>query len=211
MCMFFSFKFYTVRHLYYSISFTSTLITSFMFFFKVLCESNLIVCSGTKMKVNYCMQTSSAKQLKDLRSSCLKIISSVIDNYEDHDFGSEFWDLFFKSVKSLMDAFKNEGSSSEKPSSLFSCFLSMSRSSKLVPLLYRERNLIPDIFSILTVTTASQAILSSVLKFIENLLTHEDDGDIERVLVLNLEALLCSLHCCFQTASKRYSLVLLAV
>ncbi|KAK0579383.1 hypothetical protein LWI29_025507 [Acer saccharum] len=146
--------------------------------------------------------TSSTKQFKDLRSFCLKIIYIVLDNYEDHDFGAEFWDLFFKSVKSLIDAFKYEGSSSEKPSSLFSCFLAMSRSHKLVSLLYRENNLVPAIFSILTVTTASQAIVFSVLKFVQNLLAHED-LDVKRLLLPNLEALICSLHCCFQSATKR--------
>ncbi|KAK0607559.1 hypothetical protein LWI29_016732 [Acer saccharum] len=145
---------------------------------------------------------SSTKQFKDLRSFCLKIVYIVLDNYEDHDFGAEFWDLFFKSVKSLIDAFKYEGSSSEKPSSLFSCFLAMSRSHKLVSLLYRENSLVPDIFSILTVTTASQAIVFSVLKFVQNLLAHEY-VDVKRLLLPNLEALICSLHCCFQSATKR--------
>ncbi|KAI9195334.1 hypothetical protein LWI28_013950 [Acer negundo] len=146
--------------------------------------------------------TSSTKQFKDLRSFCLKIVYIVLDNYEDHDFGAEFWDLFFKSMKSLIDAFKYEGSSSEKPSSLFSCFLAMSRSHKLVSLLYRENNLVPDIFSILTVTTASQATVFSVLKFVQNLLAHED-VDVKRLLLPNLEALICSLHCCFKSATKR--------
>ena len=46
----------------------------------------------------------------------------------------------------------------------------LGRSHNLVSLLYREKNLVADIFSILTVTTASEAIISCVLKFIENLL-----------------------------------------
>ncbi|KAK9288950.1 hypothetical protein L1049_017421 [Liquidambar formosana] len=111
------------------------------------------------------------KQFRDLRSLCLKIISLVLNKYEDHDFNCGFWDLFFTSVKPLIDGFKQEGSSSEKPSSLFSCFIVMSRSHNLVSLLYREKNIIPDIFSILTVKTASEAIVSCVLEFIENLLT----------------------------------------
>ena len=158
------------------------------------------------------MQTNSAmKQYKDLRSLCLKTISLVLNKYEDHEFGCEFWDLFFASVKPLVDGFKQEGSSSEKPSSLFSCFLAMSGSPKLVSLLSREKNLVPDIFSILSVMSASEAIVSCVLNFVENLLNLDselDDKDdtAKRVLLPNLEALVCSLHCLFQSdsATKRY-------
>ena len=156
---------------------------------------------------------STLKQLKELRSFCLKIVSVVLDKYEDHDFGDDFWNLFFESVKPLINSFKQEGSSSEKPSSLFSCFVAMTRSQKLVPLLYREKNLVPDIFSILTVTTASESILRCVLKFIENLLNldselDDEDNDVRRVLLPNLEALINSLHVFFQNESaiKRYTL-----
>lgn len=151
------------------------------------------------------------KQFKDMRSLCLRIVSLVLNKYDDHDFGDEFWELFFKSVKPLIDSFKQEGSSSEKPSSLFSCFLAMSRSSYLVPLLFREKNLAPNIFSILTIPTASEAIISCVLKFIENLLNLEDDLDDEdnaaqKLLLLNLDELINSLHHLFQSdkATKRY-------
>ncbi|XP_021290199.1 small subunit processome component 20 homolog isoform X1 [Herrania umbratica] len=150
------------------------------------------------------------KQFKDLRSLCLKVVSLVLNKYEDHDFGCEFWDLFFTSMKPLIHGFKQEGSSSEKPSSLFSCFLAMSRSHRLVSLLCRERNLVPDIFSILTVPTASEAILSCVLKFISNLLDldcelDDENSPIQSVIYPNLEALVCSLHHIFQSdsASKR--------
>lgn len=158
------------------------------------------------------MQTSTAvKQFKDLRSLSLKIVSLFLNKYENHDLGCEFWDLFFMSVKALIDGFKQEGSSSEKPSSLFSCFLAMSRSHKLVFLLCRESNLLADIFSILTLTTASEAIISGVLKFIENLLILDNELDAEdianqRVVHQHLEALVTSLHCLFQSdnVSKRY-------
>ncbi|XVE81263.1 hypothetical protein DITRI_Ditri15bG0049500 [Diplodiscus trichospermus] len=150
------------------------------------------------------------KQFKDLRSLCLKIVSLVLNKYEDHDFGCEFWDLFFTSVKPLIDGFKQEGSSSEKPSSLFSCFLAMSRRLQLVSLLCRERTLVPDIFSILTTSTASEAIISCVLKFVSNLLDLDNEMDDEKspiksVIYPNLEALVCSLHHLFQrdNASKR--------
>ncbi|KAE9444963.1 hypothetical protein C3L33_23139, partial [Rhododendron williamsianum] len=119
---------------------------------------------------NQIMTSTAVKQFKELRSLCLKIISWVLNKYDDHEFGCEFWNLFFDSVKPLVNGFKQECASSAKPSSLFSCFLSMSGSYKLVWLLHREKSIVSDIFSILTVPTASEAILSCVLKFVENLL-----------------------------------------
>ncbi|OMO92169.1 Down-regulated-in-metastasis protein [Corchorus capsularis] len=161
-------------------------------------------------EANHVQTGMAIKQFKDLRSLCLKIVAFVLNKYEDHDFGCQFWDLCFTSLKPLIHGFKQEGSSSEKPSSLFSCFLAMSRSHQLVPLLCRERNLVPDIFSILTVPTASEAIISCVLKFISNLLELEIELDDEKspiksVIYSNLEALVCSLHHLFQndSASKR--------
>ncbi|KAK4356825.1 hypothetical protein RND71_022435 [Anisodus tanguticus] len=151
-----------------------------------------------------------AKQSKDLRSLCLKIISFILSKYEDHDFSPEFWDLFFLSVKPLVASFKQEGASSEKPSSLFSCFLAMSRSSKLVPLLSREKNLVPDIFEMLAVSTASDAIVSSVLKFVENLLDLDvelgnEDNPLRSLLLPHVDVLVCSLHRLFvhDGATKR--------
>lgn len=143
-----------------------------------------------------------SKQVRDLRSLCLKIVSSVLIKYEEHEFDGDLWDLFFHSVKPLIEGFKQEGSSSEKPSSLFSCFLSMSRSHKLVSLLCREQRLVPDMFSMLAITTASEAIVSAVLKFIENLLSldsdlGEEDSCVREVLLPNLEELTCSLHSLF--------------
>ena len=116
-------------------------------------------------------------------------------------------------MKPLIDDFKQEGASTEKPSSLFLCFLSMSGNYKLVSLLYREENLVPDIFSILKVPAASEAILSCVLKFVENLLNldseleHEDSA-IKRILIPNIDALICGLYCLFKSnnATMRYEL-----
>ena len=157
------------------------------------------------------IQTCTAlKQLKDLRSFCLKIVSLVLNKFDDHEFGHDFWKMFFTSVKSLVDSFKQEGSSSEKPSSLFSCFLAMSSSHHLVTLLSREKNLVPDIFAILTVTTASEAIRSCVLKFIENLLNLDEESDedntVKKILLPNLDKLISSLHCLFlgDRAMMRY-------
>ncbi|KAF9622576.1 hypothetical protein IFM89_032475 [Coptis chinensis] len=159
------------------------------------------------------MTTTTVKQLKDQRSLCLKIISLVLNKYEDHDFGYSFWDIFFRSVKTSVDAFKQEGASSERPSSLFSCFLALSRSHSLAALLQREESLVPAIFSILTVKSASSAITASVLTFVENLLNldsnMDNNGDfaINSVVLPNLGPLVNSLHIFFQgdRDSKRKS------
>lgn len=161
----------------------------------------------------FLLQTATTiKQLKDQRSLCLKIISLVLDKFAHHDFGCSFWDVFFTSVKTLIEGFKQEGASSEKPSSLFSCFLAMSRSHTLVPLLLRERSLVPTVFSVLTVKSASDAITVSVLAFIENLLNLDSDVEnhqdfaIKDVLLPNLSPLINGLHCYFQIHgdSRRY-------
>ncbi|KAK6117548.1 hypothetical protein DH2020_048703 [Rehmannia glutinosa] len=150
------------------------------------------------------------KQFKDVRSLCLKIIYRVLSKYEDHEFGGSFWDLFFTSIKPLIANFKQEGASSKKPSSLFYCFLAMSKNYKLVPLLDREGSLIPDIFSILTVPSASESILSCVLKFTKNLLKLDselgsEDIRVKRILLPHLDVLICSLHSIFTNgvAAKR--------
>lgn len=146
---------------------------------------------------------SAPKQFKELRSLCLKIIALALKKYEDCELGSEFWDLFFSAVNPLIKSFKQEGSSSEKPSSLFTCFLSMSKSSNLVAFLCREESLVPDIFSIPTVTTASEAIKSSALSFIKNLLSLEkdmEDDDHKNKGFLNphIDALVDNLHSLFR-------------
>uniref|UniRef100_A0A1J3E191 U3 small nucleolar RNA-associated protein 20 n=1 Tax=Noccaea caerulescens TaxID=107243 RepID=A0A1J3E191_NOCCA len=160
------------------------------------------------VSINHDQAGTALKQFKELRTLCLKIIAHILDKYDDFDLGSEFWDLFFSAVNPLIKNFKKEGSSSEKPSSLFSCFLSMSKSRNLVTLLCREESLVPDIFSILTVTTASEAIKSSALKFIENLLfldneLDEDDNMNKGFLDPYIEALINSLHTLFIGGIKK--------
>jgi len=146
------------------------------------------------------MQTSvSIKQLKDLRSSCIRIVSSALSHFESHEFGENFWNIFFSSVKPLVDCFTQEASSSEKPSSLFACFMAMSGSPKLAPLL-GSNNLVPAIFSILTVKTASGSITTYALEFIENLLRldvdlqQQDDHSVKNVLLPHMDVLIHSLH-----------------
>lgn len=137
----------------------------------------------------------------------------MLNKFENHDFSLEFWDIFFSALKPLIDGFKQEGASSDKPSSLFVCFVAMSRSPKLVSLFHRAKNLVPDIFSILTITTASEAIISCVLRFIENLLNLEiemesSDTDVKGILLPNIDTLVCSLHHLFTSkTTNRYIIV----
>ncbi|XP_042384346.1 U3 small nucleolar RNA-associated protein 20-like isoform X1 [Zingiber officinale] len=141
-----------------------------------------------------------SKQLKDLRSLCLKIISFVLNKYVNHDFESDFWDIFFRSTKPLLDSFKHEGSSGERLNLLLSCFISMSKSTKLLSLLEREANLVPTIFSALSLSTASDAIIYPVLEFIENLLNldnsedHLENKSVKNLLVPHIDVLIQSLH-----------------
>ncbi|GAB4826742.1 hypothetical protein Ancab_033626, partial [Ancistrocladus abbreviatus] len=133
---------------------------------------------------------------------------SYTEQVYDHDFGPAFWDEFFASVKPLIDGLKQEGSSSEKPSSLFSYFLAMSRSHNLVFLLCREENLVPDVFSILSMKTASKAVLTCVLKLIENLLIldielQNANNNVRKVILPNLEVLVYSLHDLFHSHHQR--------
>ncbi|KAJ7955379.1 Small subunit processome component 20-like protein [Quillaja saponaria] len=157
---------------------------------------------------NQILTSTNLKQLKDLRSLCLKIISFILNKYEDHEFGPDFWDLFFTSVKPLIAGFKQESSSSEKPSSLFSSFIAMSRNYRLVSLLCREMSLVPDIFSILSVKSASDGAVSCAIKFVENLLSLDNelddkDSHIKTMLHSNVKALVSSLQCLFGSDNAR--------
>ncbi|RHN69146.1 hypothetical protein MtrunA17_Chr3g0121561 [Medicago truncatula] len=169
-----------------------------------------ITLSGESVPENQILIGNTSNQLKDMRSLCLKIVSRVVHKYEDHEFGSDFWDRFFSSAKPLINKFKHEAASSEKPSSLLSCFLAMSANHKLVALLCREESLIPDIFSIVSVNSASEAIVYCVLKFVENLLSLDNQLDYEdssahKVLLSNIEVLMDSICCLFgsDNAAKR--------
>ncbi|XP_047154008.1 small subunit processome component 20 homolog isoform X2 [Vigna umbellata] len=141
-------------------------------------------------------------QLKDMRSLCLKIISLVLNKYEDHEFCSDWWDKFFSAVKPLIEKFKQETASSEKPSSLLSCFTAMSANNKLVALLCWKESLVPDIFSIISVNSASETVVYCVLKFVENLLNLDnqfngEDNAAQTVLLSNVEVLMDSMCCLF--------------
>ncbi|GAB2249577.1 hypothetical protein Droror1_Dr00012936 [Drosera rotundifolia] len=148
------------------------------------------------------------KQLKELRSLCLKILYAMLNKYDDHGFASEFWDEFFTAVMPLIKGFKLESSSSEKPTSLFSCFLAMSRSHNLVSLLCREGNLIPDIFSVLSATSASDDVLIGVLKFVDNLLSldtelENESDSVKKIIAPHIETLFCNLHMLFHDVHQK--------
>ncbi|KAL2332603.1 hypothetical protein Fmac_013816 [Flemingia macrophylla] len=140
-------------------------------------------------------------QLKDMRSLCLKIISLVLNKYEDNEFSLDLWNKFFSAVKPLIDKLKREAASSEKPSSLLSCFLAMSANNNLVELLCRNESLVPDIFSIISVNSASEGVVFCVLKFVENLLSLDnqfyEDNCAQRVLLSNIKVLMDSMSCLF--------------
>ncbi|XP_073124564.1 uncharacterized protein [Henckelia pumila] len=148
------------------------------------------------------MARAAVKHLKDLRSLCLKIVHKFLSKYEDHDFESSFWDLFMTSVKPLIANFAQEGASSKEPSSLFYCFLAMSKSNKLVPLLQKNGNLVPDIISMLTLPSASEEILSCVFEFTMNLLEldselNSEENIVKKILLPHLDLLIQSLRSFF--------------
>ncbi|XP_057768678.1 uncharacterized protein LOC130988750 [Salvia miltiorrhiza] len=164
----------------------------------------------SEVQVNDENKIKERKQIRDLRSLSLRVIYLVLDKYDDHDFGDAFWNLFFTSVKSLVAKFKKEGLCIQKPSSLFNCFLAMSKSYKLVPLLSKEENLVPDVFSMLSVPPASKSILSCILKFVKNLLKLDNaldsqDVTVKRVFLPHLNELMRGLHCIFtkENATER--------
>ncbi|KAJ4812893.1 Small subunit processome component 20-like protein [Rhynchospora pubera] len=156
-----------------------------------------------------CEGHASTEQYKELRSLCFRVIYLALNNFEAYNIGSEFWDIFFTSIRPLVDRFKLEGASSEKPSSLFTCFIVMSKSPKLVSLLARESNLVPTVFSVLSVSTASDKIVSAVLEFVENLLKLDSDLDLDgeynpakEVLLPHVDVLVQSLHDLYKMRSE---------
>uniref|UniRef100_A0A0D3EQL0 Uncharacterized protein n=1 Tax=Oryza barthii TaxID=65489 RepID=A0A0D3EQL0_9ORYZ len=146
-----------------------------------------------------CSMTLEAGNSMSLKEHSKDLPSADHNKYESNDFGEKFWNIFFTSVKPLIDCFRQEASSSEKPSSLFSCFMAMSQSPKLASLL-GAHNLVPAIFSILTVKKASGSITSYALEFIENLIKLDTDleqhGDhsLKKILVPHMDVLLHSLN-----------------
>lgn len=142
-----------------------------------------------------------SKQYKDIRALCLKILSFVLGKYGSYKFSAEFWDSFLISVEPLIENFTRESSSSQKPSSLLSCFLSMSKNNDLVHLFERKQSLMPSILSILSVTSASGSVISAVLAFLENILMlgeemkdEQSHNVVKRILMPHLNILLSNLH-----------------
>ena len=147
-------------------------------------------------------------EAKDLRSLCLKLFCFTLNKYGGHHISSEIWDIFFSSVKPLIDNFIQDISGSENPGSLLLCFVAMSKNSNCVSLL---EDLLPKIFSVLTLKKVSESVISSVLKFIENLLVLDgelghEDGRVKRILLPHLKGLFAGLCQFFQSrkVSQRY-------
>ncbi|CAA6658531.1 unnamed protein product [Spirodela intermedia] len=142
----------------------------------------------------------SNSEAKDLRSLCLKIFCFTLNKYGSHHICLQIWDIFFSSVKPLIDSFIQDISGSENPSSLLLCFVAMSKNPRCISLL---DGFLPNIFSVLTVKTASESVTSSVLSFVENLLVldseldHEDDL-VKKILMPHLKDLFSGLCQFFQ-------------
>lgn len=153
----------------------------------------------------------SNSEAKDLRSLCLKIFCFTLNKYGSHHICSQIWDIFFSSVKPLIDSFIQDISGSENPSSLLLCFVAMSKNPICISLL---DGILPNIFSVLTVKTASESVTSSVLSIVENLLVldseldHEDDL-VKKILMPHLKDLFSGLCQFFQRrrGSQRYASV----
>ncbi|GFP81157.1 cationic amino acid transporter 1 [Phtheirospermum japonicum] len=129
------------------------------------------------------------KRFQDLRSLCLKIIYHVLSNYKEHDFGGAFWDLFCAPVKPSIAKITREVPSSKKSSPMVCCFLAMSKSYKLVPLLSKEGDLVQHIFSsssngvkmtLRDTKTAFERVLERMKRSLER------EGTIPRTMTCNL-------------------------
>ena len=81
--------------------------------------------------------------------------------------------MFFTTIKSLDKKFIQESGSRETPSSLFICFLEMNNHLKLASFLKRDKSLVPNIPTIMFVKSVLEAMISTILTFVENLLNLE--------------------------------------
>ncbi|XP_078430936.1 ARM repeat superfamily protein isoform X2 [Wolffia australiana] len=141
-----------------------------------------------------------SSEAKDLRSLCLKIFCYTLNKYPSHQISSQMWDLFFSSVKPLIDRFTQDISGSEHPGPLLLCFVAMSKNSQCVSLL---DDFLPKILSVLSLKTASESVTSSLFRFIENLLDLDsesdgEDGPVKRLLEPHLKDLFAGVCQFFQ-------------
>lgn len=136
----------------------------------------------------------------DLRTLCLKIIATVLTKFEDFDYNLVYWDIFFQSISPAIQKFAAENHSSTAPGAVFSCLLSMGKSVLLAPLLARVPTLVPNVVAVFSYRTATPAVITAVVSFIEGLLNlEEEDGEdgqevVKKVLLPHLQVLLARVH-----------------
>ena len=136
----------------------------------------------------------------DLRTLCLKIISTVLTKFDDFDYNPVYWDIFFQSISPSIQKFAAENHSSIAPGAVFSCLISMGKSVLLAPLLARDPALVPNVVAVFSYRTATPAVIAAVVSFIEGLLNLEEEGGedgkevIKKVLLPHLQVLLARVH-----------------
>ncbi len=112
----------------------------------------------------------------EIRTLCLKIISIVLTKFEDLDFNSIYWDIFFDAMAPSIQRFAKENHANSTPGSLFACFLAMAKSEELALLLARDQSLVPNVMMVLSLKAASPAMVKATLSFVESLLDLEKEG-----------------------------------
>ena len=81
----------------------------------------------------------------------------------------QFFGICFVAIKPLVEKFIQESESSETLSLVFTCFMEMSNCLKLGSFLKREKSLVPNIPSIMSIKSVSKAMVSTILSFDKNL------------------------------------------
>ncbi|CAM6068321.1 unnamed protein product [Sphagnum tenellum] len=136
----------------------------------------------------------------EIRTLCLKIISIVLTKFEDLDFNSIYWDIFFDAMAPSIQRFAKENHANSTPGSLFACFLAMAKSEELALLLARDQSLVPNVMMVLSLKAASPAMVKATLSFVENLLDLEKEGGdigmevMKTVLLPHIYVILSQIH-----------------
>ena len=81
--------------------------------------------------------------------------------------------VFYNNKTPSLEKFIQESESNQTPSSLFTCFLEMNNHLKLGSFLKREKSLVPNIPSIMSIKSVSKAMVSTIMSFSENILNLE--------------------------------------
>ncbi|KAH9571647.1 hypothetical protein CY35_02G105300 [Sphagnum magellanicum] len=136
----------------------------------------------------------------EIRTLCLKIISIVLTKFEDLDFNSIYWDIFFDAMAPSIQRFAKENHANSTPGSLFACFLAMAKSEELALLLARDQSLVPNVMMVLSLKAASPAMVKATLSFVESLLDLEKEGGdvgmevMRTVLLPHIYVILSQIH-----------------